>query len=105
MGRVAGKVSYIGVFACKRMAIENHNHDKTSKRQLNNKSVVSESRQHLEHFEEFLFLSCKSTEWSSFLLTLQAVTLSFPSHYVLTILRSGYISTYLRTVILQLDFL
>ena len=47
VGRVAGKVSYIGVFACKRMAVGNNNHDKTSKGQLNNKSVVSESRQHL----------------------------------------------------------
>ena len=57
VGRVAGKVSYIGVFARKRMAIGNHNHDKTSKRQLNNKSVVSEGRQHIEHFDEFLFHS------------------------------------------------
>ena len=47
VGRVAGKVSYICVFACKRMAVGNNNHDKTSKGQLNNKSVVSESRQHL----------------------------------------------------------
>lgn len=66
VGRVAGKVSYIGVFACKRMAVGNNNHDKTSKGELNNKSVVSEGRQHIEHFDEFLFLSCKSTEWSFF---------------------------------------
>lgn len=47
VGRVAGKVSYTGVFACKRMAVGNNNHDKTSKGQLNNKSDVSENRQHL----------------------------------------------------------
>ena len=44
------------------MAIGNNNHDKTSKKQLNNKSVVSEGGQHIEHFDEFLFLFCKSTE-------------------------------------------
>ena len=46
VGRVAGKVSYIGVFACKGWQLETIIMI-TPQGQLNNKSAVSESRQHL----------------------------------------------------------